>query len=411
MMLAASPSQLVGKLALDVSHPLYHGQVLEQRRMRANNLPTRPLELKFVRLDGTFVDVETTSMVLDFHGRREFQIIARDTTARIQAVAALRESEERFKFVARAVSDVVWDWDLSANTLWWSDGFFSTFGFVAGDIEPSVEAWTERIHPDDRNRVVGSRRSAAASKAENWTSEYRFQRKDGGYSVVLDRGFIVRDATGMGTRMVGGTRDLTEQRKMETQLLRAQRMDSIGTLAGGIAHDLNNVLAPIMMAIELLKQDKANDPRRLRMLDTIYVSCRRGADLVRQVLSFARGVEHQTVAIKLSGLIEELVGIITQTFPRNIRISSKVGEGLWPIMGDPSQLHQVLLNLAVNARDSMAHGGSLAISAENVNVDEQFAATSHDAKPGTYVLLKVSDTGCGIPPEVRERIFEPFSST
>jgi PAS domain S-box-containing protein len=411
MMGAAEPAQLIGKLALDVSHPDFHGQVLEQRRKRDENLPGHPLELKFLRLDGSCVDVETTSMTLDFHGRREFQIIARDITARLRAVTALRESEERFRFVARAVSDVVWDWNLSANTLWWNDGFLTTFGFVAGEIEPSVESWTGRIHPEDRARVVDSIKGAVASGTETWTSEYRFQCKDGGYSVVLDRGFIVRDASGIGVRMVGGMRDLTEQRKMENQFLRAQRMDSIGTLAGGIAHDLNNVLAPIMMAIELLKQDKGNDPRRIRVLDTIHVSCRRGADLVRQVLSFARGVDHQKVAIHLEKLIAELEGIITQTFPRNLRISTDVPEGLWPITGDPTQLHQVLLNLAVNARDSMPHGGALVLSASNVTIDEQFAATSQDAKAGTYVLLQVADTGCGIPPEVRERIFEPFFTT
>jgi PAS domain S-box-containing protein len=172
-----------------------------------------------------------------------------DITERKHREAALRESEERFKFVARAVSDVVWDWDLAANTLWWNDGFLTTFGYIASEIEANVESRNRRIHPEDRERVVESLRRAIAGDAETWGAEYRFERKDGTYVIVQDRGYIVRDAAGKGLRMVGGMRDLTEQKKMESQFLRAQRMESIGTLAGGIAHDLNNVLAPIMMAV------------------------------------------------------------------------------------------------------------------------------------------------------------------
>jgi PAS domain S-box-containing protein len=206
-------------------------------------------------------------------------------------------------------------------------------------------------------------------------------------------------------------RDLTEKKKIEEQNLRSQRMESIGTLAGGIAHDLNNVLAPILMAIELLKQGDGDKERREKILETIFASCQRGADLVRQVLSFARGVGHQRVAIRIWLLIDELTSIIKQTFPRNIRITTNVPDGLWPITGDASQLHQVLLNLCVNARDSMPKGGRLNITAANVTIDAQFAATSTEAAPGTYVLLTVTDTGCGIPPEARDRIFEPFFTT
>ena len=152
-----------------------------------------------------------------------------------------------------------------------------------------------------------------------------------------------------------------------------------------------------MMSIELLQMDSADDPRRKKILDTIYVSCRRGADLVRQVLSFALGLDGQRVAIRLKPQIDDLKGIISETFPRNIKIATNVANDLWPITGDPTQLHQVLLNLAVNARDAMPHGGTLTLTASNINVDAQFAATSQEAKAGTYVLLQVTDTGLGIP--------------
>ena len=339
------------------------------------------------------------------------QALRAEIQERKQAEASLLESEERFKFVARAVSDAVWDWNISANTVWWNEGFLATFGFVAGEIEPSIESWSSQIHPEERSRVNDSIHHAIDTGAESWSAEYRFRRKDGSYAFVQDRGYILRNAAGQAIRMVGGLRDLTEQKKMEAQYLRAQRMESIGTLAGGIAHDLNNVLAPILMSIELLKLDPGTDPDRSKVLDTIHLSCRRGADLVRQVLSFARGVDGERVAIRLRHLINDLEGIISETFPRNIQIVSDVANDLWPIMGDPTQLHQVLLNLAVNARDAMPKGGTLTITASNVILDAQYAGTSPEAQAGPHVLLQVTDTGVGIPPEVRERIFEPFFTT
>ena len=335
----------------------------------------------------------------------------RDISAKKAAERALRGSEERFKFVARAVSDAVWDWDLGANTLWWNEGFLATFGYSASEIEPGIESWTDRIHPDEASQVLEGIHHAIDGGTDTWNAEYRFRRKDGTYASVSDRGYIVRDAAGKGVRMVGGMRDLTEQKKLEAQYLRAQRMESIGTLAGGIAHDLNNVLAPILMSIELLKLDSANDPGRNKILDTIHLSCRRGADLVHQVLSFARGVDGQRVAIRLRHLIDDLEGMIGETFPRNIQIVTQVADDLWPVTGDPTQLHQVLLNLAVNARDAMPHGGQLTIAASNITHDAQYAGTSPEAEAGPHVLLQVTDTGCGIPPEVRDRIFEPFFTT
>jgi PAS domain S-box-containing protein len=408
---ASDPSELIGLPVARILHPAYGLLMLGQGSMLPGDQSSTPFEIRFIRLDGSTLEVEASSLAFDLKGHREVQVIARDISARKLAERALRNSEERFKYAASAVSDVVWDWNLLTDTLWWNDGFLSTFGFVAGEVDTSAGFWTGRIHPDERERVVSGIRDAIEANKDSWSAEYRFQRKDGTYAFVHDRGYILRDGAGKGIRMVGGMRDLTEKKKMEEQYLRSQRMESIGTLAGGIAHDLNNVLAPIMMAIELLKHEDGGEARRTKILETIYSSCRRGADLVRQVLAFARGLDHQRVAIRLRMLIDELAGIIKQTFPRNIRITTVIPDDLWPVTGDPSQFHQVLLNLAVNARDAMTHGGSLVFKASNITIDAQFAATSQEATAGTYVLLEVSDTGCGIPPEVRDRIFEPFYTT
>jgi len=376
---------------------------------------------RIIRPDGTVRHVHhLTETVRDGAGRPLWQSgTMQDITERKLASEALLASEERFKFVARAVSDVVWDWNLPANTLWWNDGFLTTFGFAPGEIEASVETRYSRIHPEDRSRVVDSLQRAVSNCTESWSAEYRFRRQDGTHAFVQDRGYILHDAAGRAVRMVGGMRDLTEQKNAEALHLRAQRMESIGTLAGGIAHDLNNVLAPIMMSIDLLKLSTVTDARRSRILDTIQVSCRRGSDLVHQVLAFARGVDGQRVAIRLRHLLHELEGIIGATFPRNIRIVTEVPANLWPVIGDPSQFHQVLLNLAVNARDAMPDGGILTLAAANRTIDAQFAITSLGSRTGTgmeagagqYVLLQVTDTGTGISPEVRERIFDPFFTT
>lgn len=411
LMGASAPDELVGRPALSV---VQEGNKEFARLRLARVLANEHVdmaEMRFVRLDGRPIDVEENSVALALHGRVEVQVVVRDISARRQAVTALLESEERFKFVARAVSDVVWDWNLIADTLWWNDGFLTTFGFAAGEIEPTVASWTGRIHDDDRNRVMRGIRDAIASDAETWESEYRFERKDGSHAFVQDRGFILRDASGAGIRMVGGMRDLTAQKKMEAEFLRAQRMESIGTLAGGIAHDLNNVLAPIMMSIELLQLEDINSTRNAKVLEIIQASSRRGADLVRQVLTFARGIEGKRMTVQLGPLIEDLEGIVNGTFPRNIQPVITSPRILWTVTGDSSQLHQVLLNLVVNARDAMPHGGTLTVSATNFVVDSQYAGTSPEAKVGKYVLLEVADTGEGMSAAVRERIFEPFFTT
>jgi signal transduction histidine kinase len=201
-----------------------------------------------------------------------------------------------------------------------------------------------------------------------------------------------------------------EKHATEEQMLRVQRLENIGMLAAGIAHDFNNVLAPIMMGLPLLKSETTNE-RHQRMLTSMESSVQRGAGLVRQILSFAHGVTGETQLVQSKHLINDLVEMLKQTFPKNIRIERDTASDLWPIKVNPTQLHQVLLNLLVNARDAMPQGGTLRMTASNKRLDEVSAAAIRGARAGAFLCVEVSDTGTGIPPNVLERMWEPFFTT
>jgi PAS domain S-box-containing protein len=240
--------------------------------------------------------------------------------------------------------------------------------------------------------------------------ECTYVRKDGSRVSVSLNVTAMLDDDGEITGFLGIVTDITEKKKLEQQFLRAQRIESVGTLAGGIAHDLNNVLTPILMSIELLRLTSTN-PRTLSILTGIEGSAKRGADLVRQILTFARGVEGKRSELHAGRFIKDMQQFIQDTFPKNIYCISNLPDDLPSFMGDPTQLHQILLNLCVNARDAMPEGGTLTIAAGKAVLDEAAAAVQMDAKPGPYITLSVTDTGTGIPPDVADKIFDPFFTT
>ena len=220
----------------------------------------------------------------------------------------------------------------------------------------------------------------------------------------------MRNGDGTPRSVLSINNDITEQKKLEAQLLRAQRLESIGTLASGVAHDLNNILTPILMCAETLR---GRSRRRRSTISPLHDRRKRTSRCGHRQAGahFARGVEGERVLIKPSHLIEEMVDIARKTFPKSIEISARYPHDLWSIEGDPTQLHQALLNLSVNARDAMPDGGAIVIWAENFNVDEHYASMTPDAKPGQFVALRVSDTGTGMPRAVIDKIFDPFFST
>jgi PAS domain S-box-containing protein len=336
-------------------------------------------------------------------------IYLRDVTEQHLARQTLLESEERFQLLSKATNDAIWDWNFATNSLTWNEGFVTLFGYSREEVEPTVECWYGRLHPEDSEGVLASIHEVINGAKSSWSSEYRFRRKDGSYANVLDRGYVIRAADGHAVRMIGGMTDITARKRLEAQVLRAQRMEGIGRLAGGIAHDLNNVLAPILLSIDLLRNEP-DAAARGNILDTIAASAGRGADMVRQVLTFARGVDGQRVAVQMGPTLKDIEKLATETFPRNVRVRANVISNAAVVLGDPTQLHQVFLNLAVNARDAMPDGGALTLSAEITTLTARQAA-EQGLQPGRYVAITVEDTGTGIPPEIVESIFDPFFTT
>ncbi len=334
-----------------------------------------------------------------------------DVTEHKAFEAALRASEESLRLLAKATNDAIWDWNLITQELWWSEGFEALFGFRRDEIESTIESWIDRIHPDDRAEVLASVHAAIDGVSDGWSGEYRFLRKSGAYAHVLDRGHIVRRPDGKAVRMIGGMTDLTERKATEQQLFRAQRMESLGTLAGGIAHDLNNLLTPILTSIEMLREGE-RDPEKLDDLATIASCAQRGASMVRQLLTFARGnQEGMRTAVDLARIVEEVLKIVRETFPKNITTVMTSGPDVWPVRADPTQIHQLLTNLCVNARDAMPDGGVLTLTLQGKFLDDVHAKQLSGMKQGHYVLLRVEDTGTGIPLDIQDRIFEPFFTT
>jgi PAS domain S-box-containing protein len=387
---------------LDDIHPEDRPAVEEALRQQIAGLRTE-VEFRVIQSKGSIRWVRELAVPIFNKDGKVERIVGtmRDVTERNQAEETMREQAR----LLDKAQDAIVVRDLDHHILYWNKSAERLYGWTAQ--EALGRSIVELLYQDPTPFLTAT--SMLLEKGE-WVGEIQQFNRDGKTLTIEGRWTLVRDDKGRPKSILAINTDITERKNLQQQFLRAQRMESIGTLAGGIAHDLNNVLAPILMSIELLRlQEK--DPRRQDILSTIEGSAKRGADMVRQVLSFARGVEGRQVEVQVGHLLREIEKIADETFLKTIRVRRDVPDDLWTVKGDPTQLHQVLLNLCVNARDAMPQGGSLTISACNLMLDEQYAAMHIDAKPGPHVVINVEDTGTGMPPEVIERIFEPFFTT
>ena len=324
-------------------------------------------------------------------------------------VTEQKQAEERLRGQADIINrahDAIIIRDFETNRItFWNAGAERVYGWTAE--EAVGRSIADLLFADPKQIELLSK---ALGSLGEFRGEIRQITKDKKEVVVEGRATLVRDADGAPRTVLIINTDITEQKKLETQLLRAQRLESIGTLASGVAHDLNNILAPIMMGSAVLRRSKMT-PDDEAILDTIEICAQRGGDIVKQVLNFARGAEGERLPLQAEPLIRDVAKIAEETFPKKITVRTNFSMALWAVIGDPTQLHQVLLNLCVNARDAMPAGGTLTLSAENFPVDEHYASMTPGAKPGPHVCFDVTDTGMGIPPQNLEKIFDPFFTT
>jgi PAS domain S-box-containing protein len=312
--------------------------------------------------------------------------------------------DEKTTLLDRA-QDAIVVHDLEGRVLFWNKGAERIYGWTSGETIGRFLADHLYIEPKKFREA-----NAITLEKGEWAGDLRHITKDNRELIMETHWSLLRETDGRPKSVLGVKTDVTEKRKIEVQFIRAQRMASLGLLAGGIAHDLNNVLTPIMLSIDMLKK-VAQEPGAVPLLETLELSARRGADIVQQVLSFARGMEGQRIIVQPRYLLQEIEHIIKDTFPKDIRLQFHLPHDTWTILGDPTQIQQVLLNLCVNARDAMPNGGTLAIEAKNCVVDEHYIAMNQQAEPGLYVAISVTDGGTGIPYDIIDKIFEPFFTT
>jgi two-component system cell cycle sensor histidine kinase/response regulator CckA len=359
-----------------------------------------------VRRDGAEFPIEASISQTEADGEKFFTVILRDQTETIQANERLIEQAALLDQSNEAI--VVRD--LEGCIRYWSRGAERLYGWAAEEVVGRMVAGV--LYRRDSSMLNEATRITV--ERGEWSGELRHTARDGREVVVEGHWTLVRDSEDRPKSILAINTDITEKKKIEAHLLRAQRLESIGTLASGIAHDLNNILSPIMMGTQLL-QMRLGDEESRRMLSVMQSNAKRGAEMIRQVLMFARGMGGARVILQPRHLVREIARIVEETFPKSISIEQRLAEDLWTVVGDATQLHQVLLNLCVNARDAMPEGGILAIGAENRHLDGQYAGhlgrTFENAAPGNYVVLAVSDTGVGIPGEILDRIFDPFFTT
>ena len=334
-----------------------------------------------------------------------------DISDRVSAEQALQESETQLKTALAAADLGTWSWDITTNAVTLSEYAESILGFAPGAFPGTLEVALNCIHPDDRD-TANEKVKQAIEQGGLYDVEQRIVRQNGTIGWIAVRGHILKNSEAQTPKMMGIIADITQKKQLEAQYLRNQRLEGLGSLAGGIAHDLNNILTPIMMSVQLLPLtlDSVNE-RSQELIEMLDSNVNRGSALVNQILSFARGVEGDRVTLQIRHLIADIKQMIKETFPKSIEVQTDISRDLWTIYGDATQIHQILLNLAVNARDAMPNGGILNLTAENMVIGAEYTQRHPDAKEGSYVAIAISDTGVGIPNDILEQIFEPFFTT
>ncbi len=325
------------------------------------------------------------------------------------------ESPEHFAIVARATNDAVRDWDVKTCTLSWPQGLEALLGYNSSVAAADIGFWQKQIHPQDRARTVGSIRAALAAKGDHWTGEYRFRHSDGSYVDLLERALILRDADGAAVRFVGSLMNVTARKQLQDQLVRSQKMEAFGQLAGGVAHDFNNFLTTILGYSDLLLDELGMKGAIANHIGEIRSAAGRASVLTAQLLAFSRKHPLAPCILEVNSLITNLDRSLLRLLGEDISVECHLHRGKDGTYTkvDPGQLTQIILNLVVNARDAMRNGGRLTLETTTVTIDapEEHELSSEKLAPGDYVRISVTDDGGGMSDDVKQHLFEPFFTT
>ena len=353
---------------------------------------------------GTFSDRDITLL----QGLIASAAIALENT---QMFEECKQAEQKIREQAALLdvaTDAIFVRDLDNTILFWNKGAERLYGWQAAEAQ-GKNSGDLLCKKDSTTQQVAWKTTIESG---SWQGELNKVTKDGKEILVESHWTLVRDDAGNPKSILIVDTDITDKKQLEAKFLRAQRLESLGTIASGIAHDLNNILTPILAVAQLMPLKLPNlDEQSQRMLLMLETNAKRGAELVKQILSFARGSEGKRTGVQLKHLLLDIEQIAKRTFPKTIEIEMDIAEDLWMVYADATQLHQVLMNLVVNARDAMLYGGNLQIYAANVTIDESYAKMNLDAKVGAYTAIAVADTGVGIGSEIIDRIFDPFFTT
>jgi two-component system, cell cycle sensor histidine kinase and response regulator CckA len=324
-------------------------------------------------------------------------------------------STQYLALVARATNDAVRIWDVKTGDLRWPQGLQSLFGYTSSDTDDRVSFWKEKIHPEDRARATASIAEALRSSSDHWSGEYRFCRADGSYALLLERALILRDRAGIAQQFVGSLMDITARKQLQDQVLRSQKMEAFGQLAGGVAHDFNNFLTTILGYSDLALDSLGERSKAGRHVAEIREAAGRASALTGQLMAFSRKNPLEPRVVELNSVILNMERSLLRLLGENISVVCHLhrDNGSAHIRVDPGQLTQVLINLAVNARDAMQGNGKLIIETSTVTIESarEDGVSLQELEPGVYAVISVIDSGPGMDEESKAHLFEPFFTT